>query len=162
MKRILVGTVAVLSLVLAATASASAGSESITTTTVLPSFPSGPPNMQTYSGTYTAIGTFDDAGSVTVQALFGAVPSPSASVFQTRRTYASLKGHGTLELRCSQLATAADFASYPDVPGTGSCAVTAASGDFAGLSKSGTLSGTAYFDPSGTSGTLIDTAVLGR
>jgi hypothetical protein len=162
MKRILGSTVAVLSLVLVATASASAGSESITTTTLYPSFPSGPPNMETYSGTYTATGTFADAGSVTVQALFGAVPSPTVSVLQTRRTYASSDGHGTLVLRCSLLATATDFASYPDVPGTGSCAVTAATGDFAGLSRSGPLSGTAYFNSSGTGGTLIDTAVLGR
>jgi hypothetical protein len=161
MKRILGTTVAVLSVVLVATASASAGSESITTMTVFPSFPSGPPNMGTYSGTYAAAGTFDDSGSVRVEALFAAVPSPSVSVLQTRRTYTSLDGHGTLVLRCSQHATAADFQLYPDVPGAGPCAVTAAAGDFAGLSRSGPLSGTAYFNPSGTGGTLVDTVVLG-
>jgi hypothetical protein len=162
MKRILGTTVAVLSLVLAATASASAGTESITTTTQITSFPSGPPNKQTYSATYTATGTFDDAGSVSIQALLGAVPSPTVGVTQSTRTYTSDEGHGTLVLRCTQLATAADFSLYPDVPDNGSCAVIAATGDFAGLFRSGTISGIAHFNSSGTGGTLIDTAVLGR
>lgn len=164
MKRVLGSTVAVavFSLAIAASASASAGSESITTTTPVTSFPTGPPNMQTYSATYTATGTFSDSGSVSIQALLGAVPSPTVSVLETRRTYASDQGHGTLVLRCSQLATAADFQLYPDVPDTGSCAVIAATGDFAQLFRSGKISGTAYFNAAGTGGTLIDTAVLGR
>lgn len=162
MKRILVTTVAVLSLVLVATANASGSPESIFTTTVLPSFPSGPPNTGTYSGTYTATGTFDDAGSVSVDAIFAAVPSPSVSVLQTSRTYQSADGHGTLALRCALHANAADFLLYPDVPGTGSCAVTGATGDFAALARSGTISSIAHFYPSGTGGTLVDTASLGR
>lgn len=164
MKRILGGTiaVAVFSLALAASAGASAGSESITTTIPVTSFPSAPPNKQTYLATYTAAGTFSDSGSVSIQALLGAAPSPTVAVLETRRTYASDQGHGTLILRCSQLSTAADFQLYPDVPDSGSCAVIAASGDFAQLPRSGTISGTAHFNPAGTGGTVIDSAVLDR
>jgi hypothetical protein len=161
MKRILPSTLAVLSLVLPATASASTGPESITTTIPITSFPSSPPHKQTYPSTYTAAGTYDDSGSVTVEALFAAVPSPSVGVLQTRRTYTSDDGHGTLVLRCTQITTPADTVSYPAVTNTGSCALTAAIGDFAGLFPSGAISGTTYFNSTGSAATLIDTTVLG-
>ena len=153
-------TVAMLSLALATPALAHPASRQ-TITSVLPitSFPSTPPFVETYTGTYTS--STGDAGTEAVQAGFDAVSAPNVGVLQTLRTLMSSDGQSTLVLRCHQLATAQDFATYPYVPDTGSCVVLSGTGPYASLSGSGALNGAVLFDPSGTSGTLTDTVSLG-
>lgn len=153
-------TIAMLSLVLAAPALARpANPGTITSVIPLTSFPSAPPFLETYAGTYTS--SSGDSGTEAVQALFGSVPSPRVGVLQTLRTLTSSDGQSTLLLRCHQLATAQDFSTFPYVPDTGSCSVLTGTGAYASLSGSGTLNGAAIFDPSGTSGVLTDTVSLG-
>jgi hypothetical protein len=153
-------TVAMLSLALAAPALAHpASTQTITSVIPITSFPSAPPFVETYAGTFTS--SSGDSGTEAVQALFGAVRSPRVGVLQTLRTLTSSDGHSTLVLRCHQLATTQDFSTYPYVPDTGSCVVLSETGAYASLSGSGALNGSVLFDPSGTSGTLTDTLSLG-
>lgn len=152
----------VLSLAQVATAAAKpAASESITSVIPMTAFPSGPPNKATYTGSYTSMGAFGDAGTVSVQALFASGPSPRVAVLQTLRTLTSDEGNGTLMLRCTEHATAADLSLYPNVPGSGRCAILNATGAYAALHGSGTIAGTLAWDPSGTSATLTDAVALG-
>jgi hypothetical protein len=153
-------TVAMLSLALAAPAIAHpANTETITSVTPITSFPSAPPFVVTYAGTYAS--SRGDSGTEAVQARFGAVRSPRVGVLQTLRMLTSSDGQSTLVLRCHQLATAQDFSTYPYVPDTGACAVLSGTGAYASLSGSGALNGVVLFDPSGTSGTLTDAVSLG-
>jgi hypothetical protein len=152
--------VAMLSLALAAPALAHpASTQTITSVIPITSFPSAPPFVATYSGTFAS--STGGSGTEAVHALFGAVRSPRVGVVQTRRTLTSSDGRSTLVLRCHQLATPQDFSTYPYVPDTGSCAVLSGTGAYASLSGSGALNGAVHFDPSGTSGTLTDTVSLG-
>lgn len=153
-------TVAMVALTLAAPALAHpASTETITSMIPIPSFPSAPPFVQTFTGTFTS--STGDPGTEAVQALFAAARSPSVGVLQTLRTLTSSSGKSTLVLRCRQVATQQDFSTYPYVPDTGSCAVLNATEAYASLSRSGALSGAVLFDPSGTSATLTDTVSLG-
>jgi hypothetical protein len=143
MKRIVGATAIMLMLVLAAAASARpAGTETITTTLLFPTFPSSAPFVGTYSGTFSASGTTSDTGTVTAQTLFGAVPSPVIGVLQTIRTLSG--SNGTLTLRCNQR-TFPPNQSTTVVSNTGSCAVLDATGAYAGLRGSGSLTGTTDF-----------------
>src|SRR5947209_2048297 len=101
-----------------ATASSLAG-ETISTTLSFPTFPSSPPNVGEYSGTFSASGPVSDSGPVSATALFGAVPSPSVANLHTTRT---LKGtQGTLVLRCEQIVK--DFSHPSAAPDTGTCTI---------------------------------------
>ena len=71
---------------------------------------------------------------------------PTVGVIQTLRTYTSREGNGTLVLRCSQL-------SKP-TGSSGQCAVISATGDYASLSRTGTI---IAFDPT----VVTDTVVFG-
>lgn len=145
MKRIIGSAIAVLSLALVGASGASAAqTDMITTDWSIPTFPSAPPFTGSYAGTYSD--TFGDSGTVTIQALLGAVPSPSTGVLQTLRTYSDERGD-TLVLRCVQIAS--DFSNLSDVPNRGSCAVLSRRGDFAALSGAGKISGYASFTGTG-------------
>jgi hypothetical protein len=154
MKRKLFGAAMLASLALATPAGAQppAGPETITTSLSFPSFPTAPPYVGTYSGTFTAAGAVADAGTVNVQARFAAVPSPSTGVLQTDRT---LRGNaGTLQLRCTQIAKS--FADENAVPGSGTCAILAATGAYDTLKGSGKLVSVADL----IAGTLNDTLTI--
>jgi hypothetical protein len=160
MKRIVGSTVAVVSLVIAGSALGHTPSaESITSVIQATTFPSAAPFVEAYTGTFTS--STGDSGTETVQALFGAAPSPHTAVLQTLRTLTSNDGSSTLVLRCHQLATEQDLSTFPEVPSTGSCAVLSGTGVYAGVSGSGPLTGITVFDSSG-SATLTDTVPLGR
>lgn len=145
------------SLALAAPAGARpSGSETITTTLLFPSFPTTPPLRETYTGTFSASGTVSDTGTVTDQAQFGAVPSRGMGVLQQVRTLSG--SSGTLTLRCNERF------SPPNQPLTvvsdaGSCVVHGATGAYAGLRGSGSLTGTTDFGA--TPVTIEDTLTLG-
>jgi hypothetical protein len=144
---------------LAVTASAGAqpaGSETITTTMSFPSFPSSAPFVGNYSGTFMASGAINDSGTVSVQARFGAVPSPATGVLQTVRTLSG--DNGTLTLRCNQRL----FPHQTTVVelNAGSCVVLEATGAYAGFRGSGRLTGTTDFGV--TPVTIQDTLVLGQ
>jgi hypothetical protein len=130
MKTMSFATAALASLAIAAPAGAA---ETITTNLTLSSFPASPPFVQTYAGTFTAAGTVGDSGTVTVRALFGALPAPSTGVFETERALTGAAG--TLELRCSEIAK--DFSNESAVPGSGTCAVLGASGAYTVLAGAG-------------------------
>lgn len=130
------------------------GSETITTTLALPSFPSTAPYVQTYSGTFTAAGAVADSGTVTDQAHFAAVPSPVTAVLEQVRTLAGSKG--TLTLRCTQSVPPGQ--PGPVLTNIGNCVVLDATGAYAGLRGSGHLTGTTDF--SATPVTVRDTVVL--
>jgi hypothetical protein len=156
MNRIVGATAIILLFVFAGAAEArQSGSETITTTMLFPSFPSTAPFVGTYSGTFSASGTVSDTGTVTVQARFGAVPSPATGVLQTVRTLSG--GNGTLTLRCNQRIFPPNQ-STTVVSNTGSCAVLEATGAYAGLRGSGSLTGTTDFGA--TPVTIQDTLVL--
>jgi hypothetical protein len=165
MKLILASTVAALLLafagLLALAGSAFAhpsSTETITSVFQVTSFPSAPPYVETYSGTFTT--STGDSGSESVQVLFFAIPSPTVGGFQSLRTLTSNDGQSTLVVRCNELAT--DFSTYPLVPNsTGSCVVLSGTGAYSGLHGSSPLSGTVLFDPSGTSATVTDTIAIG-
>ena len=131
------------------------GSETITTTLFFPSFPSSAPFVGTYSGTFSASGAVTDTGTVTAQALFGAFPSPVAAVLQTVRTLSG--SDGTLTLRCNQR-TFPPNQSTTVVANAGSCVVLNATGAYAGLRGSGSLTGTT--DLGATPPTVQDVLVL--
>jgi hypothetical protein len=82
-------------------------------------------------------------------------------VLQTLRTLTSSEGNGTVTLRCTEHATAADLSLYPNVPGSGSCAILNATGAYAALHGSGMIAATLAWAPSGISATLTDTVGLG-
>ena len=155
MKRIVSATAVTLLFAFAGAANAQpSGSETITTTLFFPSFPSKAPFVGTYSGTFSASGTVSDAGTVTAQARFGAVPSPATGVLQTVRTLRG--GNGTLTLRCTQRTPPNQATTV--VSNTGSCVVLEATGAYAGLRGSGSLTGTTDFGA--TPVTIQDTLVL--
>jgi hypothetical protein len=157
MKRIVVSVVIVFSLAFVGSASARSSSpETITTVLSFPSFPTAAPFVGTYSGMFTASasGVAFDSGTVTAEALFGAVPAPSTGVLQTNRTLTS--SEGTLRLRCAQIAKA--FSDPSAVPDTGTCAGLSATGVYAGLRGSRKLSGVVDF--TATPPTLTDVLVL--
>jgi hypothetical protein len=130
-------------------------SETITTTLLFPSFPSTAPFVGTYTGTFSASGMVTDTGTVTDQALFGAVPSPVTAVLQQVRTLSG--SNGTLTLRCNQRVPPGQSSSV--VSNTGSCVVLGATGAYAGLRGSGSLIGTTDFGS--TPVTVQDTLVFG-
>lgn len=153
MKRILGGVTILVSLACAASAQANApGTETIQMNLLFPAYPSAPPYVGAYSGNFGASGAFDDSGSISAQALFGAVPSPSTGVLNTSRTLESLDG--ALSLRCTDIAKS--FTDPTAVPGKGTCAVLAATGAYAALKGSGTLTSSADL----TTGALTETLVL--
>jgi hypothetical protein len=111
------------------------GPETIATTMLFPTFPSAPPYVGTYSGsftTYSPSGSVVDTGTVSVSAHLAAVPSPTAGVLHTERTLTG--SGGTLELRCNEISIAGG-------PVSGSCVVQDATGIYAGLAQSGKLTG---------------------
>lgn len=131
-----------------------AGSETIAATVLFPSFPSAAPYVGTYSGTFSASGSIADTGTVTDQVRFGAVASPVTGVLQQIRTLSGSKG--TLTLRCNQ--RLAPQQSTTVMTNTGSCVVLAATGAYAGLRGSGSLTGTTDFGA--TPVTVVDKLVL--
>jgi hypothetical protein len=156
MKRLVGATAIMLLFVFAGVANARpSGSETIKTSLFFPSFPSAPPFVGTYSGTFSASGTVSDTGTVSAQVLFGAVPSPAIGVLQTVRTLSG--GRGTLTLRCNQR-TFPPNQSTTVVANAGSCVVLNATGAYAGLRGSGSLTGTTDFGA--TPVTIQDTLVL--
>ena len=156
MKRIVGATAVMLLFVFAGAANARpSGSETITTTLLFPSFPGTAPFVGTYSGTFSASGTVSDTGTVSAQARFGAVPSPATGVLQTVRTLSG--GNGTLTLRCNQRIFPPNQATTV-VSNAGSCAVLEATGAYAGLRGSGSLTGTTDFGA--TPVTIQDTLVF--
>lgn len=139
MKRIVVALAIAMPLVFAVSAQARSGaSESIHTVIPAASFPTTPPYVQAYTGSFTASGAFNDSGTMSVEALFAAVPSPSISVLETVRTLTDPRDY-TLTLRCSTFAN--DFSNPSDVPDRGTCAVLGGTGPYAALSGSGKLTG---------------------
>jgi hypothetical protein len=127
----------------------------ITTSLSFPSYPSAPPYVGTYYGTFSASdasGTFD-TGNVTAQTLFAAVPSPSVGVLHTDRTLKS--ADGTLELRCNEIAKS--LSDPTAVPGSGTCAVLSATGAYADLAGSGKVTSLADLN----AGTFTDSLDLG-
>jgi hypothetical protein len=169
------GMVAVLALVFASSALASPPSSmTITSVIAFSSFPSAAPwSVTGLSGSYTT--STGDHGTLTADASLGAVPtggvnpqgkpnqSTDNSVLHLLMTLtSSTDPASTLVLRCSQHATAADFATYPIVPSkNGTCAVLSATGGYAGLAGSGRIDpGVADFSAL-PSPILTDTVALG-
>jgi hypothetical protein len=154
MKRTLFGAAMLASLALATSAGAQppAGSETITSSISFPSFPTAPPFVGTYSGTFTSAGSIADSGTLTTEARFAAVPAPSTGVVQTDRTLRG--GAGTLQLRCTQIAKS--FSDLSAVPDSGTCAILAATGAYETLRGAGKLTGVANL----TAGTLADTLTV--
>lgn len=154
MQRMLFGAATLMSLALATSAAAQppAGPETITTSLSFPSFPTAPPFVGTYGGSFSAAGAIADAGTVVAQTRFAAVPADSTGVLQTNRT---LSGRaGTLKLRCTQIAKS--FSDLSAVPDSGSCAILAATGAYETLAGNGKLSGVTDL----MAGTLIDTLTI--
>lgn len=151
---LLVGVAGVLAL--APGAAQASGSETIITTIPFPTFPTGPPFRETYSGTFYASGTVVDHGTVTNQAMFAAVPNTAATgVLQQVRTYTG--SQGTLTLRCNQRLS--PNKPQPGVASNaGSCVVKDATGAYAGLKGSGRLTGITDFTAPVV--TVEDTLVL--
>ena len=143
-----------------------ASSETITTTLTFPydQLPTTPPLVGTFSGTFSASGTVSDTGTVTAQALLGAVPSQGMATQQTVRTLSG--ANGTLTLRCNERFSppGQDTTNPNGVHLAGSCVVLDATGAYAGLRGSGSLTGTTTFitDPAGnlTAITIQDTLTL--
>lgn len=156
MKRIVWATATMLLFGFAGAASARPlGSETISSTLFFPSFPNAAPFVGIYSGTFSASGTVADTGTVSAQARFGAVPSPAVGVLQTVRTLTG--GDGTLTLRCNQRIFPPNQ-STTVVSNTGSCVILGATGAYAGLRGSGSLTGTTDFGA--TPVTVQDTLAL--
>jgi hypothetical protein len=149
--RIVAAALAALAVALAAAGAVAKASapETFTTTISIPSFPSSPPFLTTYSGTFTASGSVSDSGAVSTKFHFDAVPSPRVGVANTTQTLTGAEG--TVALRCSQISRSDPLAS------TGSCAVLSATGAYAGMSGAAKVTG--VFDP--VASTLTDTIVLG-
>jgi hypothetical protein len=154
MKRTLFGATMLASLALATPAGAQppAGPETITTPLTFPSFATAPQFVRTYNGTFTTAGPIADSGTVSTQALFTALPAPSTGVLKTDRTLSG--GAGTLQLRCIQIAKS--FSDLSHVPGSGACAILAATGADETLAGAGKLTGVADL----TAGTLTDTLTV--
>ena len=157
MKRTLIGATMLASLALATPAGAQppAGPETITTSLSFPSFPTAPPYVGTYSGTFTAAGTVSDSGTVSTEFHFDAVPSPRVGVGETTQTLTGAEG--TVVLRCSQISKSDPLAS------TGSCAILSATGAYAGMSGAAKLTGVIVPPPPPQTLplTFTDTIVLG-
>jgi hypothetical protein len=146
---------AVLMLTLVPFASAQAqrsGPQTITETLVAPSLPPKPPFVGDFTGTFTTLG--GDTGSVTGMASFTAAASPRVSVLQTDQTLTGT--NGTLRLRCTQIAKS--FVDPSAVPSTGTCAVLGGTGQYASLTGSGKLTGSA--NTTVPPATLVNTLVL--
>jgi hypothetical protein len=154
-----VGVVGVLALV-PGTARAS-GSATINTTLVFPytQLPSSAPFKGNFSGTFSASGTVSDTGTLTAQTVLGAVASPVAATNHTVRTYSSSGGNGTLTLRCNDRFSPPGQPTTAPVSLAGSCVVLDATGAYAGLKGSGSLTGITEFGA--TAITIQDTVTLG-
>jgi hypothetical protein len=155
---LLVGVAGVLALAPGAAGAARAsGSETINTTIPFPTFPTKAPERATYTGTFSASGTVADSGTVTVQAMFVAVPNTAATgVLQQVRTY--IGSQGTLTLRCNQRLFPPNKPQPGVASNTGSCVVHDATGAYAGLKGSGSLTGITDFTAPVV--TVQDTLVL--
>jgi hypothetical protein len=153
---LLVGVAGVLALVPGA--ARASGSETISTTLTFPytQLPNKSGPAGTFSGTFSASGTVSDSGTVTAQTLLGAVPSPVAATQQTVRTLTG--GDGTLTLRCNERFSPPGQPTTAPVSLAGSCVVLDATGAYAGLRGSGSLTGTAEFGA--TAITIQDTLTL--
>ena len=117
------------------TGAATASGVTSITTTLAGQIPSAAPFMGTATGTFTANTTNGPlSGTVSAQLVLPA-PPPNASQIETFRTYTSSDGKSTLKLRCSEIARPGSSVF------TGHCAVLDASGAFAGLRGSATVSG---------------------
>jgi hypothetical protein len=149
MKRTALIAVGLASLACAAPAAA----ETITTVTAYPSFPAAAPYTADYAGKFTASDPIADRGSALIEATFGAVPSPATGTLQTLRTLTGRRG--TLVLRCNQRVT--DVSNPLLLPDVGTCVVMQATGDYAGLSGPGPITGT--YDVN--KGEVVDTLMLG-
>ena len=153
MKRTLGSLTILLALAVAGSAQAQPPtSETITMNLSFPNYPSTPPYVGQYSGDFTVSGAIVDAGSISTQAHFAAVPSPSAAVLHTDRTLTSQ--HGTLSLRCTEIAES--LTDLTAVPGTGTCTVLSATGVYAALKGSGKVTSIADL----TTGAFTDRLVL--
>jgi hypothetical protein len=138
-----------------AVAARASGAETITTTLFATTFPNKSGGVETYSGTFSASGTVSDSGTVTNRARFGALKSPVVSVLQQVRTYSGAEG--TLTLRCNERLHPPGQTTTVET-NTGNCVVQGATGAYAGLRRSGKLTGTTDFGA--TPVTLQDTLVL--
>jgi hypothetical protein len=134
------------------------GSETITTMLVFPydQLPSNSGPAGTFSGTFSASGTVSDSGTVTAHTVLGGVLSPVAATQQTVRTYSG--GNGTLTLRCNERFSPPGQDTTQPVSLAGSCVVLDATGAYAGLRGSGSLTGETTFGA--TAITVQDTLVL--
>ena len=158
---LLVAVAGVLALVPgAARAARASGSETITTTLVFPytQLPNNSGPAGTFSGTFSASGTVSDSGTVSAQTLLGGVLSPVAATQQTVRTLTG--SNGTLTLRCNERFSppGQDTTNPNGVDLAGSCVVLDATGAYAGLRGSGSLTGTTVFGD--TAITIQDTLTL--
>ncbi len=141
MRRIIGGAVLALSLVFVGSASASSlAGQTITTTLYFPSFPSSAPYKATYSGTFTT--STGDSGTVSADAILGAVPSPSVGVLNTTQTLTGAQG--TLVLRCTQIVK--DLSNPSAAPSSGNCAILSGTGAYAGAHGSGKVAGSTDFN----------------
>src|SRR5436305_13940133 len=121
------------------------------------------PFVATFRGSFSASGTVSDTGTVTAQALLGAVPSQGMATQQAVRTLSD--ANGTLTLRCNErFSPPNQLLTQPPPPSVslaGSCVVLDATGAYAGLRGSGrfiTDSSTTTFGD--TAITVQDTLVL--
>lgn len=135
------------------------GSETITTTLVFPytQLPNTAPYVGTFGGTFSASSPFSDTGTVSAQTLLGAVPSRGMATQQTVRTLSG--SNGTLTLRCNERFSPPNQPTA-SVALAGSCVVLNATGAYAGLHGSGSLTGTTEFGASAI--TIQDTLTLGE
>ena len=137
-----------------------ASSETIRTTLTFPvdQLPNNSGPAGTFSGRFSAAGTVSDNGTLSAQTLLGAVRSPVAATQQTVRTLSG--ANGTLTLRCNERFSppGQDTTNPNGVHLAGSCVVLDATGAYAGLRGSGSLTGTTTFGD--TAITIQDTLVL--
>jgi hypothetical protein len=137
-------------LAVAVTDAQASSPETVITKISFPSFPSSPPNMATYGGTFSASGAVSDSGNLSADTLFSAVPSPTVAVLHTTQTLSGSKG--TIVLRCEQILKSG-------VVSSGSCSIEDATGAYAGLSGAVKLTGVTDFNSSPV--TVTDTIALG-
>ena len=138
---------------------ASAGAQPPTTETITDTWtagpqPTAPPYRGSGSGTFTASGPVNDAGTINIQGQETAVPSPTHGNLLIDATLTSQDG--TLKLRC-QPNQATNFTDPSAVPTSGQCAITGGgTGVYAQLHGHGTISSVLNLNTE----TAIDTIVL--
>jgi hypothetical protein len=125
-----------------AAAQAVPSTETITTTWLRSGASDTPPHRGTGSGTFTASGVVNDAGTVSITGMDTSFPSPVAGAAQLDMVFTS--PDGVLELRCP-VAPMGTFIPPADVLVHGSCTIISASGVYAGLHGHGDFTGVVDF-----------------